>query len=142
GVFDVAVEVRRCGADRIAHPFDSLAHGVGAAPDRGAFARSGARRRTTRGFPLREGLVAQCSVWCVRPIAVVQLVEYRVLGPGADDALLVGRMQPGFVAGDESSTKRHALRAELDRAGEPGSVTDAARCKHGKGLKRSHRIGK
>ena len=51
-------------------------------------------------------------------------------------------MQPGLVAGDESSTKRHALRAELDRAGEPGSVTDAARGKHGKGLKRSHRIRK
>jgi hypothetical protein len=44
-------------------------------------------------------------MWGMRPPHVIQFVVHRVLGGGIDHSLLVGRMKPGFFAGDEAGAK-------------------------------------
>src|SRR6266540_3020202 len=75
-----------------------------------------APRWSRRGIPLLERLAAQHPVRRARPTDVEELAVEGVLGAALDDALLVRRMNPGFVARHEAGAERDALRAETQGA--------------------------
>src|SRR3989442_1336365 len=61
-------------------------------------------------------------MWRIWPPHVIKRVVDRVLSTTVDYPLLVDRMQPGFVRGNESRPERNALRAEPHCLRDAGAV--------------------